>query len=704
MMAQPPIQNKAPNLQAIFARGLAAHRAGQLDVAAGLYREVLSHSRKQFAPLHLLGVIEGQRGNLAEGIRQIEKAIKIDPHVSDAYLNLGRMQGEAGDLKNAERNLRKAISLNSQNALAFSNLTAVYRRMKKWDEALACADEALARKPGDEVALINRGNAFYELNDLQKAKANYEHVLRVNPQAEEAWLGIGNVENKQNRLDVALLAVDRCIQINPNSAAAWNCRYRILLKMQKYAEAVSAAQQAKKIDPDMEYLLGACYFAKVSACDWNDLSTERKRAVAEIRAGTSEVSPFEALVIAETPSDLLKCTSNYAKKIGLSKNLKWQGGPYRHDRLRIGYVSPDYHEHAVAQLIAGVFENHDRAHFEIVGFSSGHANSSGKRRRIELGLDHFVDITELSDTAAAQRIRDMEIDIAVDLAGYTMGSRISVLNYRAAPVQASYLGYPGTTGSQSIDYLVGDKTVIPSDERKFYSEKIVYLPDTYLPTDNTLPISAKAPTREAEGLPVKGFVFCGFNATFKITPDIFDVWMRLLEQVPGSVLWLRNTATVNLTREAERRGISSKRLIFSQRVETQEDHLARHRLADLFLDTIYYNAHTTASDALWAGLPIITCEGNTFAGRVAGSLLRAVGLPELVTTSLEDYEALALKLARDPALLASIKAKLAANRLTTPLFDTARYTRHLEAAYTTMWERAQRGKPPAPFAVDALPA
>jgi predicted O-linked N-acetylglucosamine transferase (SPINDLY family) len=325
-------------------------------------------------------------------------------------------------------------------------------------------------------------------------------------------------------------------------------------------------------------------------------------------------------------------------------------------------------------------------------------------KRLRGAFDHFVDADRLSDEQAASLLRRMEVDIAVDLMGFTSGCRPGIFSFRPAPVQVNFLGYPGTMGAPYIDYIVADRIVVPDEHRAFYTEKVVTLPDTYQCNDRRRAIADTTPSRVELGLPQRAFVFCCFNNTNKLTPEVFAVWIRLLEQVHGSVLWLlrdNETATRNLQSEALRRGIASERLVFAPRVKPSE-HLARHRAADLFLDTLPYGAHTTASDALWTGLPVLTCRGSTFAGRVGASLLHAAGLPELVTSSLDEYEALALKLARDSDYLAEMRNRLARNRDICPLFDTVRFTRHLEAALTTMRHRQREGKPPAHFGVDAI--
>jgi len=381
----------------------------------------------------------------------------------------------------------------------------------------------------------------------------------------------------------------------------------------------------------------------------------------------------------------------------------WNGDVYRHDKIRVAYLSADFRTHATALLMAGVFEAHDRARFETTAISFGADDRSAMRARLEAGFDHFVDMRDVRDAEIAQRLRREEVDIVVDLKGFTQESRPGILAYRPAPIQAQYLGYPGTMAASYYDYVIADACVIPEEHRPFFSEQVAYLPDTYQCNDSKRAIAPRAPRRAEVGLPENGFVFCCFNNNHKILPEMFDIWMRLLRQVDNSVLWLLQDNQVvarNLSREAIARGVAPERLVFARRCLPAE-HLARQRLADLFLDTLPYNAHTTCSDALWAGLPVVTVLGGCFAGRVAASLLSALGVPELIGRSLEEYEALALKLARDRTALAAIRDKVVRNRDTYPLFDTARFTRNLEAAYISMWERYQRGERPQTFAVDA---
>jgi predicted O-linked N-acetylglucosamine transferase (SPINDLY family) len=397
--------------------------------------------------------------------------------------------------------------------------------------------------------------------------------------------------------------------------------------------------------------------------------------------------------LSNSPEDLLKCVRIFADHLfpskAASKHL-WRGEVYTHDKIRLAYLSPDFREHPVGHLMAGIIEHHDKSKFETIGISLGIDDNSLLRSRFKNAFSQFIDVRTRKSWEIAELIRNLEVDILVDLAGYTADSRTDVFSFRPAPIQVNYLGYPGSLGVEYIDYILADRVVIPEEHQVFYSEKVAYLPNAYLPTDSNLKIAERTPTRAEMGLPETGVVFCSFNHDYKINPPMFDVWMRLLEKVPGSVLWLmklNEPAQHNLRRETEQRGIDPNRLIFATRVPLVEDHLARYRLADMFLDTSPYNAHTTASDCLRVGLPVVTYLGNTFSGRVAASLLQAIGMPELITHSLEDYEALALNLATDQNLLAELKGKLLANQASYPLFKTDLFCKNIEQVFFDMAEQ-----------------
>jgi len=660
----------APQLQQMLARAIAAHRAGDIAQAESLYQLVLQADKTQFEALHLLGIIEGQRGNFAAGLRRINEALRVRPDSAAALVNLGRMQSGLGDDASALVAYKKALALNPRSARAHGAMGNLLSRQHRLQEALAHCDAAIAIAADYASAWHNRGEVLFKLNRLEEALASYDRALAIAPDRAAPWLGRGNA----------------------------------LTGLGRRADAYAAYAKACALAPDLPYAEGQRLQAKLYICDWENIEAECAHLAAGVRQGKRRSSPFTMLVASPSLADQRKCAELWVADLcPPAAQPLWRGEHYRHERIRVAYLSADFHNHATAYLAAAMFEAHDRSRFETVGASYGSCSNDDMHARLRGAFDHFVDAQALTDADMAQTLRGLEIDIAVDLKGFTHHSRPAVLAQRFAPVQVNYLGFPATMGAACyIDYIIADRTVVPPEHAAFYTEEVVWLPDTYQVNDAGRLIAERTPTRVELGLPGAGFVFCCFNSSYKIMPAIFDVWMRLLAAVEGSALWLLaddEVATHNLRREAARRGVDPTRLVFASRLGPA-DHLARHRQADLFLDTLPYNAHTTASDALWAGLPVLTCLGSTFAGRVAASLLDAVGLSELVTTSLADYEALALKIAREPALCASLKATLARNRETFPLFDTKRFTRKIEAAYTTMWERCRRGEPPQSFAVE----
>jgi predicted O-linked N-acetylglucosamine transferase (SPINDLY family) len=474
------------------------------------------------------------------------------------------------------------------------------------------------------------------------------------------------------------------------------------VRLKRHAEAIADFERAVSLRPDLPYVRGDLVHAKLHCCQWISLDQHVAKIVEGVRSSRSSDWPHSFIAISASPRDQLACAQQYVGDRCRPATVPvWDGTKYQHDRIRVAYLSADFREHPVAFLSAGLFETHDRSRFHTVALSLAHDRSSHMRARLQSAFDEFIDVDGKSDAEVASLIRKKEIGIVVDLMGFTLRNRMEILAQRAAPIQVNYLGFPGTTGAPYIDYVLADGTVAPFSEQDAFSEHIVHLPNCYQVNDRKRPVAARVPTRSEVGLPEQGFVFCCFNSSFKITRAVFDVWMRLLKDTDRSVLWLLGTnelAAGNLRREATARGVDEERLVFASRVN-HADHLARHRLADVFLDTLPYNAHTTGSDALWAGVPLLTCKGSTFAGRVGASLLFAAGLPELVTESLEEYESRALQLVRNPAKLKALRERLRANRLMCPLFDTERSCRHIEAAYTNMWQRFQRGEPPSNFRV-----
>jgi len=626
------------------------------------------------------------------------------PEDAEAWNNRANALVELGREAEALASLDQALTLNPGYVNAWNNRGVAMQRLNRHEEAFAAFERALALAPELAAGYNNRGNSFMALRQYEKAYTDFERACVLSPNFAEALVNRATALVAMRRVDEALSIYDRALRIEPNNLEALRNRANALIVQRKFEEAARDCERLLAIDRDQKYVRGVLAHAKLQCCDWRDFVETVGAVESGLRSGRHVISPFENLALSRSAADQYSCARIYAKDKSPPRAPLWRGERYRRDKIRLGYLSADFRNHAVASLTAAVFEHHDRTRFETIAFSFGSEKRGAMRTRLEAAFHRFIDVERENDERIAARIRELEVDVIVDLTGYTGECRPGILTYRPAPVQASYLGFAGTMGQETIDYLIADATVVPQNEYAFYSEKIAYLPDCFINYDPRRRIGP-LPSRAALGLPENGFVFCSFNNSYKFAPEVFAVWMRLLRAVPGSVLWLPQgnpAAMRNLTTEAEARGVAPDRLKFAPYIAEGDLHLARMACADLFLDTLPYNAHTTAADALWAGLPLLTCKGATFAGRVAASLLSACGLPELITDSLPAYERRALSLVRDASALAAIRRKLQDNRATSPLFDTQRFTRHLEAAFVTMWERQQRGEPPASFMVTPL--
>jgi protein O-GlcNAc transferase len=635
-----------------------------------------------------------------EALAAFDRALALKSDLAEAWLGRGNVLHGRKRYDDAATAYETAQALKPDLAETWFGRGNTFNALKRYGDASTAYDKALELKPDFAEAWVGRGNALNALKRHDDALAACERALTLNPDLAEAWVGRGNVLTTLNRYDDAFAACERALTLDPDLAEAWLGCGIVLTNLARYADAFAAYDKALALEPDLSDAAGGRLHSKLYICDWTNLEAELAQHLAAIRAGEPASILFLLLSIPSTAADQLQSARRHVQDQPAYAPI-WQGEVYSHDRIRVAYLSSDFRDHAVGYLAAGLFEQHDKSRFEITAISFGPDDRSVIRQRVKHASERFVDVRDSSDQDIANLIRRLEIDIAVDLNGFTADSRPGVLARRPAPIQVNYLGYPGTMGADYIDYILADPTVIAEDQCRFYAEQVVWLPDCYQVNDDRRRIAERAPSRGECGLPDSAFVFCCFNNSYKITPSLFDVWMRLLQATDGSVLWLLEanpTASANLRRQAEQRGVSAQRLIFAPRAGTA-DHLARHRRADLFLDTLPYNAHTTASDALWAGVPVLTCLGETFAGRVAASLLKAVGLDELITRSLEEYEALAVKLARDPSYLSSIREKLARNRATFPLFDTKRSARQIEAAYRMMWERYQERDMPRALSI-----
>jgi protein O-GlcNAc transferase len=545
------------------------------------------------------------------------------------------------------------------------------------------------------VALVNQGRRDEALPVFLEAAC-------LNPASAESATNAGNVLAELGRYDEAIPHLQRAAQAKPGDA---DVQFNLGIALQgakRHLEAIASLQRALDIVPGRPYALGQRLWSEIAICRWAGLDEGAAELRRQLRDARVPAAPFNLVALPSDPAEQRRCAELQVQlSLPAQPAPLWRGERYSHPRLRVAYLSTDFCEHATAYLMAGLFERHDRSRFETVAVSYGADDGSPMRARLRRAFDRFEDVRALSDAQVARRLRDLEIDIAVDLKGHAPGARLGILAHRPAPLQVAYLGYPGTLGAEFIDYAIADRVVLPEAEQACWSEKIVYLPDSYQVNDAGRALPERTMTRAACGLPQDAFVYCCFNSGYKFTPRFFDIWMRLLQAVPRSVLWLLDEGEEprrNLAREAAARGVDPARLVFAARVPNAE-HLSRHALADLFLDTLPCNAHTGASDALWAGLPLLTCAGNTFAGRVAASLLHAAGLPELATRSVADYEALAQELARDHARRRELRARLEDGRARVPLFDTERFRRRLESAYLAMAERQRRGLPPLGFAV-----
>lgn len=689
---------------ALLQQGLALHRAGRLAEAEVLYIQVLKIAPDRFDVLILLAFTCFQRADYPAAIGHIDRALKLQPDNAEVLFNRGLALHKLGRLADAVASYERAAAVKPDYAEAFYNRGHALRELNRPNEALASYDRAVALKPDYAEAFNNRGNMLMELKRLDEALASYDKAIALRPDYAEAFANRGNALKGLSRLDEALASYDKAIMLQPGHAGAFNNRGNALQSVARHEAAIADFERALRIDPEFPYVRGQLLHSKMHCCDWRSFDSDLVRVTADVAAAKRVIVPFYLLGLSGDAGDQLRCSRTWVRDAcPPSPAPAWKGKRYRHDRLRLAYLSADYRDHPVSYLMAELFERHDRTCFEVFGVSFGPDSPGEMRSRLERAFDRFIDVRGMSDHAVAELLAGLEVDIAVDLMGFTQDARFGIFALRPAPVQVNYLGFPGTMGADYMDYIIADRLVIPAEQQSLYAEKVVYLPDTYQANGATRPIAEHPPTRAGMHLPDGGLVFCSFNHSYKITPPMFEIWMRLLCKVEGSVLWLlggHDSVERNLRREAEDRGIAAERLIFAPRVG-YSDYLARYRLADVFLDTLPFNAGTTASDALWTGLPVVTCAGAAFAARMAASLLHAAGLPELVTHNLADYEALALHLASDRKALADCKARLAANRSTCPLFDSDRFRHHIEAAYKTMWERYQGGQPPAAFAVKA---
>jgi len=711
-------------------RAIAAFARGDLAQAEKHCRTVLELEGEHFNALHLLGIIACHTGRLsqaadvlaravalnpqdaiaqgslgsallalkrpAEALERFRSAVAIKPDLAEAHNNLGIA---LRDLARAEESLEsfdRAIALKPDLADAHYNRGVALTDLNRPSEAVRSFDRAIAHRPDHVDAHNNRGAALRQLRRPEEALKSFERAISLRPNYAEAYRNRGIALHELGQLEAAVASYDRAIALRPDYAEAYAERGDARTDLKQPHSAARDLAKALELVPDYDFIPGMLLYLRMSMCDWRTFDMDVTAVEVGI-ANRRKVSPsfpvmamFDSPVLHRQAAEILardKCPSDPV----LGPIAPISSG----DKIRVGYFSADFGEHPVSYLMAGVFETHDRSRFAISGFSFSANEPDPMTRRVAAAMDHFIDVRRQSDREVASIARERRIEIAIDLGGFTHGCRPGIFALRAAPIQASYLGYLGTMGVDWMDYLLADDVIIPPQSRSDYAEKIAYLP-SYQANDDKRVISERPLSRADFGFPASSFVFCTLNANYKITPETFGSWMRILEHVEGSVLLLladNAEAVANLRREAVARGVAAERLIFAGRLP-RADYIARYRLADLFLDTLPYNAGTTASDALWSGLPVLTLAGESFPSRVAASVLTAVGLPELITISRKDYERAAMELATNPEKLASVRQKLAANRLTTPLFDTGQFTRNLEAVYEAMVARYRADLPP----------
>ncbi len=678
---------------------------GDYAGAAEAYRNALAIS-PDYASAHAnLGVVLIHLGQPNEALAACRKGVGLAPNRADMQVALGHVLRHIGNIDEAMAAYLKAIDLNPALASVYSDLGCLLQEKGEWDTAMQAHEKALTMQPDNPKIINNVGVTLKALGRYKEAEQHYRKALAIDPDYADALSNLGAALYSMDRTDEAIAAYRRATELDPRALYAHVNLAAALLELDQMPEAIAMYGKALAIDPEFPAALAENYNLCRQTCNWREVAALEQKLLTRTYSIGKRIAPFQLLNVPCGPEVHLACAREWVK--GLVKPVE---APFVHraggggGRIRIGYLSADYYEHATANLITELLERHDRSRFEVAGYCFSRDDGSPMRKRLIAAFDDFVSVSAMSHAEAARRIYADGVDILVDLKGFTSNARTEILTCRPAPIQVNYLGYPGTMGAEFIDYIIGDAFLTPMDQAEFYQEKIVQLPGSYQPNDTKRSIAAEMLSRAECGLPEEGFVYCCFNGPYKITPHQFSVWMQLLRETPGSVLWLlegNSLARENLAREAEAHGVSASRLVFAPKINLSR-HLARHRLADLFLDSSPINAHTTASDALWADLPVLTLAGDTFVSRVAGSLLHAVGLPELVTHTEDDYIATALRLARSPDELTALRERLAHNRPSAQLFNIEVYTANIERAFEHMAEIYESGRAPEAFAVADL--
>jgi len=712
---------------------------GQWEEAENAYAQALKLNSSYIDAYNNLGLVHIDQGRYVEAIKCFEQTIHLAPGHMQAVHNLAISRLANGEFAKAVEHFASVLSQNPNAVASLLGQSEAYQKMGELNKARACLQRAQTLSPQRAEVYLRLAEVLYLDGQLSDAEQNARQALASLPGQAQPYNLLGAIEMKKQRTQAAIDNFLKAVELAPDFVDAHNnlgAAYsqagihakaiehftRSLALDEQHAQthnnlgivyletgdtekAIDCFKRAVDLKPDYDGARAHLFLELSSVCDWDAIARDRDRFM-QLGLRNGSVSPFHLLALEDNPSHHRQRAESYAREHYERSPMAAPERPAEvPKRLRIAYVSSDFYNHATMYLMASLFQAHDRDKFEIFAYSYGQDTQDAMREKLERTVDVFHNVRGLSDDEIAEKIRRDGIDIAIELKGHTTHARLGIFAYRPAPVQMHYLGYPGTTGCSFLDYLIADEVVIPPSQQQHYSENIIYLPDSYQANDNTRRISEEPQTRSMYGLPEDSFVFCCFNNSYKISPDEFDIWCRLLVRIPNSVLWLLKTndkVSINLSREAEKRGVDPKRLIFANRVPLDQ-HLARHQLADLFLDTFNINAHTTASDALWAGLPLITKCGEDFAARVSASLLTALNLEELITSTPETYEQLAIEFATSPEKLAAIKMSLHDNRLLRPLFDTEKFVGHLEQAFVMAYERYFKGEEPQTFHVPRNP-
>ncbi|QWD22996.1 tetratricopeptide repeat protein [Polynucleobacter paneuropaeus] len=690
------IKHNPNNFDAYFYLGIAYGYSNRLIEGIETLKTAISIDSKNINVLHNLANLYTLINNHQASFDTLEQALAINPKDTDLWINRGLALSDLNRYQEAVDSFDKAIEISSNLSVAWLNKGVIHKKLNEFSLAKKCYEEAIKYQADYAEAFYNLGLLLKNEQKTLEAVSYFRKAVELRPSYKNALFSLGNSLSDLKQYEEAISIYDRVLNIDQQNYQALANRGMALASLKRYGDAIKDYEMAISIKPDIDYVAANLLHSKMQICDWSGIDEIHQFINEAVLKKKAIYPPFPMFAISDSENLHLRLAQNYSSRLYPPNNALGKFEKYNNPKIRLGYYSADFHDHATAFLITGLLELHDRDRFELIAFSYGTNQEDESRKRLIKAFDQFIDISKIPDKEVASLSRDLRINIGIDLKGFTQDSRPGIFAFRAAPIQVSYLGYPDTMGADYIDYILADEIVIPSLSQDFYTEKIAYLPNSYQPNDYKRRISNTRFTREDFGLPSDGFIFCCFNNNYKITPKIFDSWSRILKNVEKSVLWLledNKNAKENLSYEFKRRGISINRLFFSERIDMPE-HLARHKLADLFLDTFPCNAHTTASDALWTGLPIITLRGKTFASRVASSLLNTSGLWELSTDTYQEYENLAISLASDRGKLSLLKKNLKDAHQNSPLFNTQLITKNIEKTFEQMMERYESGYGP----------